>query len=66
MLSKLSLAPEECAMIGNDADEDMVAGELGMRTFLLTDCLLNRNNKDISVYEHGNVDKLVEFINNLQ
>lgn len=30
-------APEECAMVGNHGAEDMSAGKLGMKTFLLTD-----------------------------
>lgn len=65
VLSRLSLDPAECAMIGNDVGDDMPAGELGMRTFLLTDCLINRQNKDISVYRHGSVDELIDFINDL-
>ena len=28
-------------MVGNDVGEDMVAETLGMRVFLLTDCLIN-------------------------
>ena len=65
VLGNIGLTPEECVMVGNDVDEDMVAAELGLKTFLLTDCLLNRNNKDISVYPHGSFDELKEFINNL-
>ena len=40
-------------MVGNDVNEDMVAETLGMKVFLLTDCLLNKDNKDISAYPHG-------------
>jgi FMN phosphatase YigB (HAD superfamily) len=32
--------PARCLMIGNDAYEDVVAGQLGMRTYLLTDHLI--------------------------
>ena len=52
-------------MVGNDVAEDMVARELGMKTFLLTDCLINRGNEDISVYPNGSFDELIEFINSL-
>lgn len=45
LLQKLEANPRECLMVGNDMEEDMVAGELGMETFLLTDCLINRENK---------------------
>ena len=49
-------------MVGNDADEDMIAEKLGMRVFLLTDCLINRGGKDISRYPHGGFPELMEFI----
>ena len=65
VLARMSLSPEDCLMVGNDVDDDMPAGKLGMRTFLLTDCLLNRQNKDISVYEQGGIEALFELINNL-
>lgn len=36
----LGVHPEECLMVGNDIDDDLVAGSLGMKTCLVTDCLL--------------------------
>ena len=33
-----------------------------MKVFLLTDCLINRENKDISVYPHGSFDELIQYI----
>ena len=36
----LGLAPEECAMVGNNGTEDMAAGALLMPTFLLTEHVL--------------------------
>lgn len=62
ILALLGLKGEECIMVGNDVDEDMVAEELGMKVFLLTDCLLNKSGKDIGVYPHGNFDDLDKFI----
>lgn len=62
ILGKLNLRPENCLMVGNDADEDMIAEKLGMRVFLLTDCLINRGGKDISRYPHGSFPELMEFI----
>lgn len=53
ILRRLALSPEECVMVGNDVDEDMVAQTLGMKVFLLTDCLINKSGKDISQYPHG-------------
>ncbi len=62
ILGKLDLKPEECVMVGNDVSEDMIAENLGMKVFLLTDCIINKENKDISVYPHGDFDELAQFI----
>lgn len=62
LLAQLGVSPEECLMIGNDTLDDMIAETLGMKVFLLTDCLVNRQNKDISSYPHGNVDQLMQFL----
>ncbi len=52
-------------MIGNDVGDDMVGNQLGIKAFLLTDCLINKNNADISVYPHGSYDELEAFIDEL-
>lgn len=65
VLSTLGVSAEECLMVGNDVTEDMVARELGMKVFLLTDCLINKNGADISVYPNGSFDELSAFIENL-
>lgn len=59
---KLSLDPAECLMVGNDAEEDAAAEKLGMQVFLLTDCLINKKERDISIYPHGGFKELTEFI----
>jgi len=59
---RLGVEPEECLMVGNDVSEDMVAAKIGMKVFLLTDCLLNKNNEDISEYPQGGFRELQEFI----
>jgi FMN phosphatase YigB (HAD superfamily) len=43
MISKLQLDPEQCWMVGNDTQEDMVAGQLGFKTYLVTDYLIEKN-----------------------
>lgn len=65
ILSKFRLTPRECVMIGNDAHEDMIAKQLGMQVFLLTDCLINKENADISQYPHGGFDDLASFLNDI-
>lgn len=62
ILSRIGCKPEECIMVGNDVDEDMVAEELGMQVFLIMDCLLNRHGKDISAYNRGGFADLIKFL----
>lgn len=65
ILRTLGAKGEECVMIGNDAKEDMIAETLGMKVFLLTDCLINSENKDISRYPQGSFGELMEFVKSL-
>ena len=62
ILAKLGLDGSECLMVGNDVNEDMIAEQLGMKVFLVTDCLLNPDNKDISAYPHGSFSDLAAFL----
>lgn len=62
----LGVKPEECLMVGNDAAEDMAAREVGMDVFLLTDCLINTKNRDISAYPRGDFAALNAYIDALQ
>lgn len=65
LVRRLGCSPEECLMVGNDVTEDMVAEKIGMKVFLLTDCLINKEKKDISVYPNGDFDALMEYIDHL-
>lgn len=65
ILKQLQVTPEECLMVGNDVAEDMIAEQLGMKVFLLTDCLINKHDRDISVYPHGTMEDLFVFIDAL-
>lgn len=42
IMNKLGVDPAACLMFGNDVQEDMVAGSLGMGTYLVTDYLIDR------------------------
>ncbi len=57
---RLGVKPEDCLMVGNDVGEDMVAKDLGMEVFLITDTMINKENKDISVYPNGSFEDLME------
>lgn len=67
IMEKMDLNPQECLMIGNDIDEDVVpAKALGMKTFLLTDTLINRKGKSLDEADHhGSFQEMLEFLKNL-
>ena len=60
--SVCGIHPEESLMIGNDVDEDMISSRLGFDTFLVTDCLINRSDKSLSLFRHGDFEDLFDFI----
>ena len=51
---------------GNDVGEDMIAGTLGMKTFLLTDCLINRVGENIEKYPHGSFEALEAYVASIE
>ena len=65
VIKALGVRAEDCLMVGNDADEDMIAETIGMQVFLLTDCLINKKDRDISAWPHGGFDDLNAFIDAL-
>lgn len=67
ILDRIDCKPEECLMVGNDVDEDiLVAEKLGMKMFLLKDCIINKSGSDISKYPQGGFDELKLYIANLE
>ena len=62
ILENLGLKAKECLMVGNDVTEDMAAEKLGMKVCLLTPCLINKENKNISAYKNGGFEELAEYI----
>lgn len=62
LAAQLQVSPAECLMIGNDTEDDMIAQTVGMQVFLLTDCLVNRKNKDVDAYPHGSLDHLLRYL----
>ena len=62
ILEKNGLQADECLMIGNDAVEDTAAEKAGISVFLITDCLLNKDGRDISVYKHGDYEALMAHL----
>ena len=63
ILETMKLDPAECLMVGNDAEEDAAAASaVGIPVFLLTDCLINRKDLDITRYPRGSFPELLREI----
>ena len=63
VLAALGSEAEECIMVGNDVDEDILpARQVGMKTFLLTHSLLNRKGRDLEGIDRGGFGELKDFL----
>jgi FMN phosphatase YigB (HAD superfamily) len=65
ILKDIGKTPEECFMIGNDVQEDLIAGKLGIKTFLINDYLLHRTKDEIVSDYQGSYEDFYNFSNNL-
>jgi len=63
LMTVSGLLPENCLMVGNDVGDDMTANTIGMKVFLLTDCLINKENADISRFPYGDWQDFEAFLN---
>lgn len=63
--ARLSVEPKDCLMVGNDAQEDLVAGTLGMKTYLVTDYLIDRGEPSYPFDFQGTLAELLEFVTEL-
>lgn len=66
ILNNIGVSPKECIMVGNNTDDDMIAGTLGMKTFLMPECLINKSEKDLSCYPQGNLNDLLKYIKSME
>lgn len=65
IMDKLGVYPEECIMFGNDVQEDGVAGLVGMETYLVTDCLVDRKLGDLQFTHSGRLVDALRFVQQL-
>lgn len=65
ILARQALEPSECIMVGNDVSEDMIAEQLGIKTYLLTRDLINPHNEDINRYPHGDLPGFLAYLSTL-
>lgn len=62
ILDKIGKEPDQCLMIGNNTNEDLIAETLGIDTYLVTDCLENETGKDIAKFRHGTLAELETWL----
>ena len=65
VMDRLGVSPEECLMVGNDVDEDMIAETLGAKVFLINRTVLCKSGKDYSHYPQGSLNDLLEYVKTL-
>lgn len=61
VLAKIDKSPLECMMVGNNIEEDMVAHELGIKTYLIEDFAIGEKSNGKNVDFSGNYKDFYEF-----
>ncbi len=62
--NSIGVDPKKCLMVGNDIGEDLVAGKIGMRTFLVEDRLIDKG-VDLKPDWRGNLKSLFTFFDQI-
>jgi FMN phosphatase YigB (HAD superfamily) len=65
ILKDIGKNPSDCMMVGNDVEEDMVAGNLGIETYLITDNLLQRSADEAKADHKGSYEDFYKFAEKL-
>ncbi|MTI70904.1 MAG: HAD family hydrolase [Firmicutes bacterium] len=65
ILNKIERKPSEVMMVGNDMQEDIIASELGIKTYLITNHLINKKNTNLVPHYKGTIDEFYDFTKQL-
>lgn len=66
ILEKNGLSPEDCAVVGNNVEEDILPSiKAGIDPVLCTDCLINRGDTDIAPFVHGTFEEMIKIVENI-
>ena len=66
LLNEYGLCAKDCLMVGNDVQEDIEpASAIGLQTYLLTDCMINRANAAVCGMA-GTFDELLHTLTELE
>ena len=62
IIDRIGTAACDCLMVGNDVDEDLPAGQTGMKTFLVEDMLIDKGQSGLLPDWRGKVSDMIRFI----
>ncbi|WP_026478051.1 HAD family hydrolase [Alkaliphilus transvaalensis] len=65
ILTKVGKSPDQCMMVGNDVEEDMIAKKLGIQTYLIEDYMISRNEEKENIDFRGNYEAFYSFVDAL-
>lgn len=65
ILDKTGLNGQECLMAGNDAFEDLMAAKLGMKTYLVEDYLIPREDSPFTPDHQGRLEDFLQFVHSM-
>lgn len=65
ILHALNLSPNDCLHIGNDAVEDGAAGQIGITTVIVTDCLLHGEALKVSKLPTATLKEVAEWAHSI-
>jgi FMN phosphatase YigB (HAD superfamily) len=60
IVDRIGVKPADCLMVGNDVGEDIIAGQIGMKTFLVEDMLIDKG-FDLKPDWRGSIKDLFKF-----
>jgi len=62
ILKDIGKETDDCMMVGNDVQEDLIAGKLGMKTYLIKDHLLHRTKEEIKTDYEGSYEEFYQYV----
>ncbi|MEG0372037.1 MAG: hypothetical protein RR645_07070 [Clostridium sp.] len=65
ILDIISKKPLECMMVGNDVQEDIIASKTGMKTYLITNNIINRTGEEVDSNYVSDAKGFYKFVKNL-
>lgn len=65
ILEVIGKRPEQCIMVGNDVQEDLVSLKLGLKTFLIRNHIIHRTKDEIDSTYEGFYEDFYDFVKGL-